>query len=267
MPTPKTSFLQSRVWRQSGNTRDCSCWRQRCRCCTLQRCIKTHGLPLHLPPTRSRRSLWGLHEILPLYSLVTDPTDALGPSYTSREEGDVGVCYPGLQSIRCGHGQWTRASSSLDSGRQEDRSRGTSAALKQPTQIYCTTANHHGSTRRDQDSRERSRIRDPSQTRGVPPPTNHPRSNRTSSVVGRLVPRRAPATDARAAGWPAPPGGARWKTISWTLSLTTPPSRRHRPPVLGCAADAPMRCGGAWRRSTSSTLHAKREAAQASTLC
>lgn len=148
----------------------------------------------------------GLHEILPLYSLATDPTDALGPSYTSREEGDVGVCYPGLQSIRCGHGQWTRASSSLDSGRQEDRSRGPSAALKQPTQIYCTTANHHGSTRRDQDSRERSRIRDPSQTRGVPP-------NQPPTLQQNLLGRRSFGAEA----CPGDRCSCRWvaRTAGW----------------------------------------------------
>lgn len=209
------------------------------------------------PPT----SLCSLHEILHFTaSRQTPPTpwDLPTPANAAMGRETSAFATPGLQSIRCGHGRW----SSLDSGRQQDRSRGTSAALKQPTQIYCTTTNHHGSTRRDQDSRERSRIREPTQTRGVPPqPTTHaPTEPPRSSVVWcRGVPRRPVLVPLGGPHRRVGPGGRPFPELLTPLS--------HGDIGRRSSAALLMLRRGAWRHSTSSTLRAKREAVQASTLC
>ncbi|KAK1834355.1 hypothetical protein QBC39DRAFT_25842 [Podospora conica] len=120
-----------------------------------------------------------LHGIPLLYSLATNPTDTLRPSYISNGEGVVGVRYPGPPEYPL----WTLDTAFVC---QQGRSRGPQQPFTQPTQIYCTATNHHGSTRRRGNARESE---NQAKLAGSPP-TNEPTSNRTPSAIGLLVPRR-----------------------------------------------------------------------------
>lgn len=130
------------------------------------------------------------------------PTPAMGRETSA-------FCYPGAPEYPLW--TWTVDTSIVESGLWTPAGPVTRvlSSLEQPTQIYCTTANHHGSTRRDQDSRQRSRIREQSQTRGVAhSPTTH-----APAVQQNLLGRRSSGAEAcpghrcscrwvaRAAGW------------------------------------------------------------------
>ncbi|KAK0746612.1 hypothetical protein B0T18DRAFT_155553 [Schizothecium vesticola] len=154
VPTPKTSFCRQDFGGRTAAPETAVVGNDAAGAAFCRDASRHMASPSHLPPplgvsTRSSH----------FTALATDPTDTLGPSYTSDGEGVVGVCCPGPPEYPLW--TWTVDTgivSSLDASRT---GHGGLSSLQQPTQIYCTTANHHGPARRDEGSRARSRIREP----------------------------------------------------------------------------------------------------------
>lgn len=261
VPAPKT-FFASRVWRQNGNTRDCSGWRRHAAGAALCRDASRHmaSPSTHLPPpfavsTRSstlqprgrprRRPGTFLHQPMQPWGGRRRRLLPRG-SRVSAVDMDTGHAHRRvwtLDASRTGH-----------EGPQQPSNSPHKYIAPQPTTTARPGAIKIRGSARESETQAK--------VAGCPPqPTTHaPTEPPRSSVVWcRGVPRRPVLVPLGGPHRRVGPGGRPFPELLTPLA--------HGDIGRRCSAALLMLRRGAWRHSTSSTLRANREAVQASTLC